>query len=144
MKQHYRIRYKPDHPRASSSGCVHEHVLIAEAALGRYLPVTSPVHHVDEDKRNNANRNLVICQDKAYHLLLHVRTRVLRAGGDPNTQALCCWCRKPKDFSEFGLATGRKCTGLQTACRECIKRYDAQRYDARRQRTFHSVDPVLV
>jgi hypothetical protein len=26
----------------------------------------------------------VICQDRAYHMLLHMRERIVRAGGDPN------------------------------------------------------------
>ena len=70
------------------------HVTIAEGALGHSLPVGAEVHHVDENKSNNRNSNLVICQDHAYHSLLHVRARVLRAGGDPNTQRICADCKR--------------------------------------------------
>ena len=31
--------------------------------------------HLDGNPRNNAPSNLVICQDKAYHMLLHARQR---------------------------------------------------------------------
>lgn len=80
-----------------------EHVMVAERALGKPLPKGAEVHHVDGDGANNANTNLVICQDHAYHYLLHVRTLVVRAGGDPNTQRMCGACRRPKDVSEFYL-----------------------------------------
>jgi hypothetical protein len=55
------------------------HILIAEKALGRRLPNGAVVHHVDEDKSNDSNRNLVICENQSYHLLLHARIRALRA-----------------------------------------------------------------
>lgn len=70
------------------------HVVIAEAALGRPLPSGAQVHHVDGNKFNNANSNLVICQNQKYHRLLHVRQRVLMAGGDPNTQRICTTCQR--------------------------------------------------
>jgi hypothetical protein len=67
---------------------VGEHVAVAERAIGRPLPKGAVVHHIDENKHNNAPRNLVICQDKAYHNLLHRRERALRECGDPD--ALRC------------------------------------------------------
>jgi HNH endonuclease len=54
-----------------------EHRVIAEKALGHPLPPGAVVHHWDEDKTNNAPSNLVICQDDAYHMLLHARKRRL-------------------------------------------------------------------
>ena len=82
----------PHHPKASASGCVYRHILVAEKALGRLLPKGAQVHHVDGNPRNNSNRNLVICQDMAYHKLLHYRTRVVKAGGNPNTDKFCGDC----------------------------------------------------
>lgn len=70
------------------------HIVIAEAALGKPLPIGVHVHHVDENKWNNTNKNLVICQDAKYHQLLHARARVLRAGGNPNLQRICCHCKQ--------------------------------------------------
>lgn len=72
-----------DHPRAVN-GYVLEHILVAEKALGRFLPLGSPVHHVDGDRTNNAPSNLVVCEDAAYHNLLHRRMRALEASGDPS------------------------------------------------------------
>lgn len=56
------------HPRGSgNAGYVSEHILIVEGALGHALPPAAEVHHVDGVKGNNANGNLVACQDHAYH-----------------------------------------------------------------------------
>ena len=57
-----------------------EHILIAEKAFGRPLPRGVIVHHVDEDRINNAPTNLVICS-RAYHGLIHQRMRAFSACG---------------------------------------------------------------
>ena len=54
------------------------HILVAEKALGKSLPVGAEVHHVDLDRSNDNPSNLVICQNRAYHKLLHKRTEALR------------------------------------------------------------------
>lgn len=87
----YWFVYMPTHPRANVNGCVLEHLLVAERALGRPIPPQHPVHHVNEDPPDNRPRNLVICQDAAYHSLLHVRMRAKAATGDPNL-LLCKLC----------------------------------------------------
>jgi hypothetical protein len=70
----YGGQYMPDHPRASN-GYVGEHILVAERALGKQLPPAAVVHHVNEQRRDNRNCNLVICENQAYHALLHARMR---------------------------------------------------------------------
>lgn len=72
---------KPDHPRAHPNGYVYEHVLMGERALGRPLKYYGPsdprneiVHHVNEIKADNRNKNFVICTEK-YHKGLHMRLR---------------------------------------------------------------------
>lgn len=116
----YARRYMPTHPNATAQGHVFVHVLVSEAALGRTLPKGAHVHHVDGNHRNNANANLVICQDAAYHKLLHVRARIVRAGGDPNTQKICSACQLVKDLDQFNARAGHS-TGRQNNCRECSK-----------------------
>lgn len=102
---------------------VQEHVAVATRALGKPLPRGAEVHHVDENKRNNAGRNLVVCQDRSYHQLLHVRARVVRAGGNPNTQRICSRCRLLKSFGEFSKCGANKSGGLNRTCRACQAEY---------------------
>jgi hypothetical protein len=90
---------------------VHVHVLTAEKALGKRLPLGAEVHHVNSDRTDASAGNLVICQDHAYHMLLHVRTRVLRAGGNPNTQRICCRCKQLTQIQDLA--------GDKSRCRPC-------------------------
>lgn len=72
------------------------HARIAESVLGKPLPPSAVVHHVDGTRRNNAHSNLVICQDQSYHFLLHQRTSALKATG--NVNARCCkYCKQWDD-----------------------------------------------
>lgn len=82
-----------NHPRADSRGRVYEHVIVAEKALGHYLPEAAEVHHRDQDTMNNDPSNLVICQDHEYHMLLHRRLRAYRACGRADWLK-CVYCGK--------------------------------------------------
>lgn len=104
------------HPRADSKGDVLEHIVVAERAIGRYLVEPNCVHHVDHDRSNNENSNLVICEDQTYHLLLHRRERIVQKGGNPNKDRICSRCDVlivGHSFGEYG-----------SLCRDC---YDAWR-----------------
>lgn len=79
----YVMVQKPGHPRANKDGYVYEHLIIAEKALGRPIPKRVEVHHFNEIKSDNRNGNLVICDSRAYHRLLHHRTWALRQTGSP-------------------------------------------------------------
>lgn len=126
-KSAYKMVYVPEHPHASPSGCVAEHILIVERAIGKYLRRSADVHHVDGNSRNNANTNLVACDSRGYHKLLHVRTRIVKAGGDPNTQHFCSTCKQLKSRSEFWASSARQ-IGLQNRCIACCKLNDQGRW----------------
>jgi len=68
---------KHDHPYSSDKGYVKESRLMAEKALGRYLKPSELVHHNNEDKRDDRNRNFLICKH-GYHMFLHKRIREIR------------------------------------------------------------------
>jgi hypothetical protein len=129
-KSGYVHRLSPDHPRAVH-GYVLEHVLVAEAALGKSLPLGVEVHHVDENRSNNANDNLVVCQDRHYHALLHRRARALAACGNPNAHR-CHLCAgydnqsdirlRPRKNGQFGAAHG-----------DCIRASQRRQFHARKE-----------
>lgn len=81
-----------EHPHADSRGRIYEHILVAEKALGKILPLKAKVHHINEVADDNRNRNLVICENQAYHMLLHSRMRALAATGDVHALK-CCYCK---------------------------------------------------
>lgn len=103
-----------------------EHVLIVEKVLGHPLPSTAVVHHHDGNKSNNLNSNLVVCENQAYHNLLHARTRTLRAGGDPNLDKVCSDCEQPRPHRDF-YSTPSKYDGRSNTCRDCNRKYCKRR-----------------
>ena len=110
-KKGYRSVWVGDHERMA-------HLVIAERALGKPLPSGAQVHHVDENKQNNANSNLVICQDGAYHSLLHARARIVRAGGNPSTHRICGRCGQLLEIAIFPRQP-RTQLGTDSTCKPC-------------------------
>jgi hypothetical protein len=115
----YRSIFKPEHPYADVRGYVMEHRLVAEAAIGFYLPLGVPVHHFDLKTDNNARTNLVVCEDHAYHMILHFNTREVAHGAVIGVTKWCPRCRSVLPRETFGP---RKDTpDLKTEwCRACI------------------------
>jgi hypothetical protein len=100
-----------------------EHELVAEQVLGHPLPPDACIHHVNGIKTDNANANLVICQDDSYHFELHRKMAVRRAGGNPWTDRLCCLCRRPKPATVFYRQSIKRSPynpdGRASVCSEC-------------------------
>lgn len=126
--------WSPGHPRARK-GYVYEHILIAEKAVGRFLPVTVDIHHFNEVRSDNTNSNLVVCPNHAYHRLLHARKRIVDRGGDPNREKICQGCKDLKPRSEFTRNRSRY-DGLETQCQPCMSE--------RKIRAYRSQDPVVL
>lgn len=118
MARGYVIVKDIHHPRADSNGYVYQHIIVAEGALGRPLKAPNCIHHVNENKSDNRPRNLVICEDQAYHSLLHVRQRVIERGGDPNTQKICAACGELLPKTQF-YSNRATFDGLGSRCRGC-------------------------
>ena len=82
-----------NHPRRNSGSYVGEHILIAEKALNHYLPETAVVHHHNEIKSDNSSGNLVVCENKSYHHILHSRIKSRKMCGNAN-YSRCWYCKK--------------------------------------------------
>lgn len=89
----YMIIKNDQHPRSCPNGYVKEHILIAEKAFGRALPPGAVVHHVNGTKDSG---DLVVCEDNAYHKLLHQRSRAYKACGHSSWRK-CRYCKSWDD-----------------------------------------------
>lgn len=112
--------FAPDHPRASGN-YVLEHIVVAEKAFGGPLPAEAQVHHCGEKSDNS---KLVICEDQAYHRLLHVRMRALAECGDANKRK-CTYCKQYDDVENLRVP---KTTRLSSHHPECQRAYSRKRY----------------
>lgn len=117
--------YQPTHHRAQQNGYVREHLLIAEAALGKPLPRTAHVHHYGHISDNT---KLVICQDAGYHHLLHQLTAALKATGNRRAR-VCAVCGRygdptnPRDKMTVRRVAGRPSGNGQAYHRACAAKY---------------------
>lgn len=63
--------YMPEHDRAFKNWCVYEHILVAEKMLQRNLLPSECVHHIDRDKTNNNEDNLIVFATIGDHTSFH-------------------------------------------------------------------------
>jgi len=126
----YRHFYAPDCSRKHKDENAKEHFVVAERALGKPLPKKAQVHHFDENKKNNKNTNLIICENQAYHSLLHVRQRVAKAGGNPDTDKICYSCKEVKYQDNFFKDRNRY-LGITDICKSCYSEVDRSQYPSR-------------
>lgn len=110
--------YAPNHSRAHKDGFAKRCLVNAEKALGKPLPLKIEIHHLDENKENDTNSNLVICEDAGYHKLIHSRQRIFNAGGHPDTHKICSNCKILKERIEFNK-NSCKFDNLDDRCRKC-------------------------
>ncbi len=99
-------------------GKMKQHILVAEAALGKKFPVGAVMHHVDGNATNNGVENLVMCENQSYHKLLHLRAKRLRDFG--RFDAKKCWyCQRVKTLDGFYRDSSVALDGRSPICKTC-------------------------
>ena len=129
-KRGYVLAMSKGHPRANRDGYVWEHIRVVERALGKYLPSTAIVHHMDGNPSNNAPKNLVVCPDQAYHKLLHQRAVAFAACGDASALKcdLCHSFERQEEMREYSYRRGKGHYGRHLSCnRKYVKGYADRR-----------------
>mgnify|MGYP001589049144 FL=1 len=115
-----------------------EHVVIAERVLGKTLPTAVVVHHFNGNKQDNKNSNLVICQNEAYHQILHRRTRAFYACGNANWMR-CVYCYQHDDLLNMIVLTRKNGRHIRAMHRKCRNAYDRELYSRQKtHRTEHA------
>lgn len=100
-----------------------QHVLIAERAIGKTLPSGAQVHHVNGNRHDNTNGNLVICPNQAYHSLLHSREGALNNCGNASFRK--CWiCGEYGDPLTMGRNSGAFHHHICRRNRDRIKKHE--------------------
>ncbi len=125
-KRGYIWTIEKGHPRANRDGYVSEHVLVAERAIGRFLEPSHPIHHFDGNPANNHNGNLVICEDQAYHKLLHQRQTAFAKCGNPSALHcdICHSFDHQDDIRAYSYRRGKGRYGRHLSCnRAHVRRY---------------------
>lgn len=117
--------YNPLHLRANHNGYVREHILIAERALGYALPQRAQIHHANEQRSDNRHENLVICENDAYHKLLHQRLRSYCATGTVDA-VKCRYCNKWVSRDEPGMTFVHRALA-ESYHRACAAQYQLSR-----------------
>lgn len=76
----YMCVYFPDHPCSNKEGYIMEHVLVAEALLGRHLNDNECVHHINRKRDDNRKENLKV-MTKSQHMSFHLKERWAKKKG---------------------------------------------------------------
>jgi hypothetical protein len=104
----YKYVYNPEHPKASKRGEVAEALMVIEYHLGKYLSKGAIIHHVDGNKLNNNPSNLMVCENRGYHRVIHRRMKALNECGHADWLK-CEVCKKYDEPSNMFISYRNGC-----------------------------------
>ena len=114
--------YAPNHSGSNKVGSILKSRMIVEDILGKSIPKNAEVHHVNNIKDDDRPTNYVLCQDRAYHMLLHQCQRALNACGHANWLK-CPYCKQYDDPNNLYVKPNKN-IGYH---RNCKNKYEKQR-----------------
>ena len=110
---HHKLIYgMNEHPYHMKRGIVYEHRLKVERKIGRYLTSKEEVHH---HYNADSSVNFILCPNRQYHMLLHMREKALRYCGHANWR-ICTHCKQhddPKNLSITNSSTYHKLCAIE-------------------------------
>jgi hypothetical protein len=116
------LHVRIDSKRKHRNGYSLEHINIVENAIRKSLPEKAVIHHANGDKSDNRNENLVVCEDAAYHNMIHARKRALKECGHANW-IKCPFCKKYDSKGNMYLYPSK----TRGHHRDCINKYSRER-----------------
>lgn len=123
--------YDPSHSRRKRG----EHIIKAQEAIGKPLPKGAVVHHWNEVRSDNRNENLLICDNQAYHVLIHLRMKAFKACGNPDYRR-CRFCDTWDDVSMMWTNSNRS----ESYHRSCRRKADVCATSRRMNPKFYKPD----
>lgn len=103
------------------------HIVIMENSWGGPLPAATVVHHLNGDRDDNREENLLLCPDQAFHLTLHKREDALAACGNPFWIS-CIFCKNHDDPKSLSFRSDGRGYHLS-----CNREQSAAYYKSRRE-----------
>jgi len=119
----WKIGLRAGYERVNVNGeRTHGHRIVIEEVLGKLFPNNAVTHHIDENRQNNNKNNLVLCEDRNYHNLLHKRITARRECGHASWMK-CPYCKEYDDPKNMYVRLDRRQARHIECHREYMKDY---------------------
>jgi hypothetical protein len=122
----------PLHPRVNNRNYVPEHIIVAERVFGKLLPPKAVIHHINERKDDNHPGNLVICENNAYHHVLHRRMRAMQESGHADWRK-CPYCKTYDSPEKMTKKVSKVTSFSQHLHKSCFNKYRREQYAIKKE-----------
>ena len=94
--------------------------LLVEKIIGKSLPIKAEIHHLNGKRYDNKNQNLIVCENRSYHMVLHYREKAFKTCGHAH------W-RKCKHCQKYDLPENLYIYMWHVHHRSCENKYQKER-----------------